>query len=402
MGQIASPLAHLKKYGVANLDTTTLNHLFQRANQNIFQLEAMQAEMGRNEFQDVFAATFVKDLEDAQQAIELIEDFRNGRPVPEAEEAPAPVEAEPVKPVYLLEHLRRKGYEAYSNISHVPEKRAETVVKEYSAELEGHLATLTAAEVPEEKIAEYRQGYEEHLRAYLSAKSRTASSMITGPANFPVERNRKRMNSERKRYEEFEEYCRKFIKRALSGPRVPRTPTSELEKCQAKLAGCEANHELMLTFNKLLRKTKGRTPEDIAKVATEAGLGEYLVKELISYRTHSHSDGFPGFHLANNKAEINRLKGRVVELSAKVKILDVESKVMATFDGGHVVENYGEDRIQLVFEGRPTEEMKAKLKGHGFRWSPTQGAWQRQLTRNAIGDVKSITNTWETYGKEAA
>lgn len=41
------------------------------------------------------------------------------------------------------------------------------------------------------------------------------------------------------------------------------------------------------------------------------------------------------------------------------------------------------NRLQLKFDGKPPQEQREILKKHGFRWSPTQEAWQRQLTPNA-------------------
>lgn len=38
---------------------------------------------------------------------------------------------------------------------------------------------------------------------------------------------------------------------------------------------------------------------------------------------------------------------------------------------------------QGKFDGKPPQEQREILKKHGFRWSPTQEAWQRQLTSNA-------------------
>lgn len=35
--------------------------------------------------------------------------------------------------------------------------------------------------------------------------------------------------------------------------------------------------------------------------------------------------------------------------------------------------------VQLVFPGKPSEAVRTILKGYGFRWSPYEGAWQRQL-----------------------
>lgn len=48
-----------------------------------------------------------------------------------------------------------------------------------------------------------------------------------------------------------------------------------------------------------------------------------------------------------------------------------------------MVENAELMRLQLVFDGKPSDEVREALKHWGFRWSPKNGAWQRQLTGNA-------------------
>ena len=40
--------------------------------------------------------------------------------------------------------------------------------------------------------------------------------------------------------------------------------------------------------------------------------------------------------------------------------------------------------LQLFFEAKPSEEQRRELQSKGFKWAPSQGAWQRQLTKNAI------------------
>ena len=39
-------------------------------------------------------------------------------------------------------------------------------------------------------------------------------------------------------------------------------------------------------------------------------------------------------------------------------------------------------RVQLIFDGKPDDETRELLKQNGFRWSPRNSAWQRQLTAN--------------------
>ena len=60
------------------------------------------------------------------------------------------------------------------------------------------------------------------------------------------------------------------------------------------------------------------------------------------------------------------------------------------FEGGKVVANYTEDRLQVFFDSKPDEETRAQMKSNGFRWAPSSSAWQRQLTRNAYSVAKQL------------
>ena len=60
------------------------------------------------------------------------------------------------------------------------------------------------------------------------------------------------------------------------------------------------------------------------------------------------------------------------------------------FEGGRVVKNYSEDRVQIVFDTKPQPDVISNLKHNGFRWSPRFSAWQRQLTNNAFYAVTRV------------
>ena len=54
------------------------------------------------------------------------------------------------------------------------------------------------------------------------------------------------------------------------------------------------------------------------------------------------------------------------------------------------VENTEAMRYQIIFDGKPEPEVRYLLKSNGFKWAPSQGAWQRQITSNgryALGKV---------------
>ena len=55
-----------------------------------------------------------------------------------------------------------------------------------------------------------------------------------------------------------------------------------------------------------------------------------------------------------------------------------------------VLHNTEDNRLQLFFNGKPEATMIERLKKRGFKWSPRNKAWQRQLTPNAITVVPYI------------
>jgi hypothetical protein len=53
-------------------------------------------------------------------------------------------------------------------------------------------------------------------------------------------------------------------------------------------------------------------------------------------------------------------------------------------------EHAGDDRLWLTSPSKPIESVRQALKRHGFKWSPTRGAWVRQLTDAARLAVKQL------------
>lgn len=57
-----------------------------------------------------------------------------------------------------------------------------------------------------------------------------------------------------------------------------------------------------------------------------------------------------------------------------------------------ILQNTIDNRLQLFFDGKPEPIMIEKLKARGFKWSPRNKAWQRQLTPNAVNALKWLFN----------
>lgn len=102
--------------------------------------------------------------------------------------------------------------------------------------------------------------------------------------------------------------------------------------------------------------------------------------EMAMLRTYQpNCPPFPAYAFANGSAEIRRLKARLAELEvAAVARPGDEDHVIC-----RVVEDPAENRIRLIFPGKPEEGVRDLLKIRGFRWSPKASAWQRHL--NAAG-----------------
>ena len=148
-----------------------------------------------------------------------------------------------------------------------------------------------------------------------------------------------------------------------------------IQKLQDKLEMCEKSQKYMKEVNAYYRKNGTCEGFPGMEAARAARLDE-SVRQAYSW----DKQPFPSYALTNNSAEIRRLKQRIEKLTVNQEV----DFVGWTFDGGEVVANSEENRLQILFDEKPDEQKRSALKGNGFKWSPSQGAWQRQLNDNAI------------------
>ena len=89
-----------------------------------------------------------------------------------------------------------------------------------------------------------------------------------------------------------------------------------------------------------------------------------------------------------DSAEKRRIIDRVIDLHKRATSTKPESE--ATDYGFSIERNKDLNRLQLKFDNIPDANTRAILKSNGFRWSPREKAWQRQLNGNAEYSLKSI------------
>ena len=147
-----------------------------------------------------------------------------------------------------------------------------------------------------------------------------------------------------------------------------------IEKLTGKLTACKERQEWMKEVNAYYRKHG--TIRGMPRMTEQ--MAEKLEAEMKIVTWDPMP--YPRFQLTNNNAEIHRLEKRIDELS-KAQTLGFEGW---EFDGGKAVANTENRRLQLFFDEKPDESKRTMLKRYGFRWTPTEGAWQRLLNDNAI------------------
>lgn len=159
---------------------------------------------------------------------------------------------------------------------------------------------------------------------------------------------------------------------------------SALDKLREKLEGLTKLQELMKVTNQAIRKAK--TPDAQIAALKELGFKEARIVQLL---TPGFSGiGYPGYRITNNSANIRRIKQRIEQLE-KVEAMETTEE---TIGNVRIVSNVEANRVQIFFPSIPAENVRKELKGSGFRWCRSEGAWQRHLNGWAYKLAKDIVS----------
>lgn len=167
-----------------------------------------------------------------------------------------------------------------------------------------------------------------------------------------------------------------------------------IDKLQEKLAGMEADQERMKAANKIIRAKKMTDEEKIAALG-ELNISAVVAKNLLEGDFMGHT-GYPSYALQNNNANIRRIKERISELQQREKVREALAEetgaAVREEEHGDITyrENVDENRVQLVFPGKPDNATRDLLKRWGFRFSYTEKAWQRHLNGNGIYAARQV------------
>jgi hypothetical protein len=299
---------------------------------------------------------------------------------------------------------------AFSGTSHVPETRAYRAIYDYAQHLHAVRDDLIEAakgdperiEAAEAAFATYRDGYRTRFRAWLTSRGGLVSSMIAGPARFPVAQQQKKGASVDRRWDELTEWSERAIKAALreitavNAP--PSDPVSDLER---RIATRKQAQEAYKATNAILRK-KISDEEKVAAIVA-LGISEDTARKAL-VPDFAGRIGFPAYVTQNNLAEIKRLEARLAaerKKSAVIEAVEAEDSAVAgdyAFagkdggPGGTVVYNVPMDRVQIVYDvERVPRDLYDTLRRYGFVYSPREKAFQRRLNAQGVRAASIVT-----------
>jgi hypothetical protein len=300
---------------------------------------------------------------------------------------------------------RQLARDAFYGTSHFHERRGDSQIESYLAhmtEVEQEFSQWATDDNRAEMTTDleaYRSKYAQLLRNYLHSHSNVVSAFIAGPSNFPARQMNKRSewadNHMRKLLDfsskQLEKLRRKYDPRRIARAPISSDDTDAVAKLQAKVEEAQRLQELMKAANKVVRGKKLTDAEKIAALV-ELGLSQTQAHKLF-VPDFAGRIGFPGYQLTNNNANIRRMKARIEDLERKAQ--DTTTKVEV--GEVQVIDNVEENRVQIIFPAKPSNEIRSKLKANGFHWAPRWDGqpWQRYRSDRALQLAKEIASEYQ-------
>ncbi len=222
----------------------------------------------------------------------------------------------------------------------------------------------------------YARKLAENMNQGYAISARVPSILIAGSSNFPVRQKEKQNRAADANMAEWQQIQGLLDKiRGTGRGGISADDPEAVQKLKSKLAGLEQEQERMKAVNAYYRKHKTLdgcpqlTPDEVERR-----------KAAMARSWRADPKPYESYALTNNNANIRQTKKRIEELSAKK---ETEFEGWA-FEGGEVKMDVQSNRLQVFFHEKPDRDTCSAMRHGGFRWAPSVGAWQRQLTNNAI------------------
>lgn len=230
----------------------------------------------------------------------------------------------------------------------------------------------------------YAKKLADNFNADSHINLRCPSVLIAGSANFPVRKKEQQVRALEKNnqeYNDIQKYLDRIRKLGSNDGIIRSSDANAVTLLQEKLNTLKQEQEKMKKVNAYYRKHKTL---DGCPVLTDEEIEKLKVEMKSSW--HYQDKPYLSWQLSNNNQNIHSVEERLQRLKAE------KERDSSEYDSDYfkVVENTEIMRLQLFFDGKPEAEVRELVKHNGFKWSPKNGCWQRQLTNNARYSVKCL------------
>lgn len=269
---------------------------------------------------------------------------------------------------------------------------------------------------------EYTDLVSEYYNDQIRRTGENVSWAVAGPANYNVKAHDKKLNAQMNKVDEYEQKMKNFKENTRkqlekmtpedqqiarwrngkwkNGETIDAADPLAEKKMQAKLDYLTESQQKMKDANKYYSKNGSMKGFEGFSESTNASIDRQMQDFASRGMSYLANKPFQSYNLTNNNAQIKATKQRLDQLkSNKEKAAASASSGnngATSFSGGQVVRNTGINRLQIKFDSIPDAATRQKLKSSGWRWSPKEGAWQRQLTANAEYSAKQLL---DSFGK---
>ena len=175
------------------------------------------------------------------------------------------------------------------------------------------------------------------------------------------------------------DYYDEKVKTIENNSAISSDDPQAITKLKEKLTNLEKLQSFMKDSNKCIRM---KNKEAFLKLV----YGTEETWQKLNTPDYLNRLGFPQFSLTNNAANIRRIKERIQQLEKLESMTTTE----ITIGDYRIVANAEANRVQIFFPEKPDETLRIQLKKNGFRWTPSEGSWQRHLSSHAFRIAQEI------------
>jgi len=333
--------------------------------------------------------------------------------------------------------------------------RAEEVATKAKERLERAGAPAERAEKVDYLLGVYRQKKLEWLTSLYANRASCPSVMISGPANYPVRKQERMIAREKSLYENDPEYLvDKIREMGHNAGTIYSDDENAVERIKEKINNCGDATEIRRLKERLLQLAPEEFAEQQANISINGAKtyaeivalwgsgkisksgdrwyfdltplvftdGKRKCQEWLNFEVDESGQNRLQFNLKTRVTDsipltdahkyaliIGRISGsgnksviyqHLKNLSPVVQ--EKKAEAAEAEQNGQTVTINGEEakvkrdredmRLRLIFDGKPEDGTRDILKGNGFRWAPSEGAWQRLLNDNAESALRRITD----------